>query len=175
MHGWMWIIGAVAVLWPVAVGCVVYQLIWSEGSRLANDVNRFSGGLTGIVELFRAETDREIAKLRRLLIVHDQLIAVSWENQFGCEANACTDGSWVGERRSPLRKIWGIRPNWYFEDVADMMLCQETPGFEYWWGRACDIPQELRSPSLWFEQFQRPETSNESALGTEEGESHRSG
>ena len=101
MTTWVWIIGIIAVAWPVVVAFYLNGAFTNHLNLIAERSEKDH------LSDFRAKgTQEEIIKLQELLEKQDALIAALWENAFGLHG----DGY---QSKSTLPRHLGIKPEWY--------------------------------------------------------------
>ena len=97
---WLWIIGIIAVVWPVIVALYLDSHFTKHLNLLAE---RSENG--HFADLRANEARQEIEKLQKILEKQDALIAALWQKAFGFESNGAYSGSVIPE-------YLGVKPEW---------------------------------------------------------------
>lgn len=93
----LWVIGIIAVLWPVVM-CAVLE------HRITNWVEQLTSYSENkkVAEAREVQTIEQLTSLQEYVAQQDRLIAALWYDRFGLD-----------DDHDELKTHLGIRPNWY--------------------------------------------------------------
>lgn len=134
MHFWMWIIGIIAVIGPIATGFIVAR---TTGDKILKGWEHYDDHLNSLYRELREtreNAEKAIVHLQQTVELQDKLIAAAWASTIGYDKRKWDkETSYVQAHSWPLREAWGCRPKWYVETVDEFVLRHDSVSSPWPW------------------------------------------